>query len=136
MGKQGGLLSKRLAVYKQNFDAQGRDLGEDLHVLVLDKTLILLKNKGLVNKHIKDFKIQSLTVFRTDANVDKSVIGRAIVGGILTGGIGAIVGGLSGTTKSKTWFCEIAEPNGQLTLFRLRNEADANVLKKWYSKKQ
>lgn len=34
--------------------------------------------------------------------VSKSVVGRAIVGGILTGGIGAIVGGMSGMgSKSK-----------------------------------
>ena len=131
-----GLLSKRLAVYKQNFDDQGRDLGEELFVLVLDQTLVLIKNKGVINKHIKDFKIQSLTVFRTDANVDKSVIGRAIVGGILTGGVGAIVGGMSGTTKSKTWFCEIVEPGDRITLFRLRNENDAKSIKKWYEKRQ
>ena len=32
---------------------------------------------------------------------DKSVIGRAIIGGILTGGIGAIVGGMSGLGSKK-----------------------------------
>jgi len=32
---------------------------------------------------------------------DKSVIGRAIVGGVLTGGIGAIVGGMSGLNNQK-----------------------------------
>ena len=33
--------------------------------------------------------------------VSKSVVGRAIVGGVLTGGIGAIIGGLSGGSRKK-----------------------------------
>lgn len=38
-------------------------------------------------------------------HIDKSVIGRAVVGGVLLGGLGAIVGGMSGIgskTKTKT----------------------------------
>lgn len=33
---------------------------------------------------------------------DKSVIGRAVVGGLLFGGVGAVVGGVSGTGKKET----------------------------------
>lgn len=33
---------------------------------------------------------------------NKSIIGRAIVGGLLLGPVGAVVGGMSGTSKTKT----------------------------------
>ena len=48
--------------------------------------------KYLLNKNT----IKKLEIFAEEEIKEKSVIGRAIVGGILTGGIGAIVGGMSG----------------------------------------
>lgn len=48
--------------------------------------------KYLLNKDT----IKKLEIFAEEEKKEKSVIGRAIVGGILTGGIGAIVGGMSG----------------------------------------
>lgn len=60
-----------------------------------------MKNKPVI--HIKfDQLIDCATISdKTIIEKDKSVIGRAVIGGILTGGLGAIVGGMSGLGSKK-----------------------------------
>lgn len=134
MGQKGSMFDKRIIAHKQNFDDQGRDLGEEDKIFVLSKELIELDVKTLHTKFSHMFNIEKMTIFRADENVDKSVIGRAVVGGVLTGGIGALVGGMSGLSKNKIWMCEIIEKNGAQHLYRLKNETDAKALKKWQTK--
>lgn len=49
-----------------------------------------------------------VSISLVEGEVQKSVIKRAVVGGILTGGVGAVVGGLSGlgTKKKKKYILE------------------------------
>ena len=136
MVDKGKMTSKRIQVYLQNIDEQGRDLGEDLYLFVLDEKLILLEINGMHTDAIKNFDIEKLTVFRMDANVDKSVIGRALVGGVLAGGVGAVIGGMSATNQKKAWFCEIIEKDETISLYRIKDETSAMQLEKWYKKYQ
>lgn len=65
-------------------------------------------NRLVVDSEGKSFEINTITNYaivteQEIKNVDKSVIGRAVVGGVLLGGLGAIIGGMSGIgTKTKT----------------------------------
>lgn len=45
--------------------------------------------------------IESIDILTEEQAKNKSVIGRAIVGGVLFGGVGAVVGGLSGVGQKK-----------------------------------
>lgn len=61
----------------------------------------LLKHKQIHYSQIVDLKIEEVNSY-SDKN--KSVLGRAVVGGVLLGGVGAIVGGLSGQGKKSMRF--------------------------------
>lgn len=73
--------------------------------------LISDKKKGTVTckqpfKKEPDFildvdDIESIDILTEEQAKNKSVIGRAIVGGVLFGGVGAVVGGLSGVGQKK-----------------------------------
>lgn len=45
--------------------------------------------------------IEAIDILTEEEAKNKSVIGRAIVGGVLFGGVGAVVGGLSGVGQKK-----------------------------------
>lgn len=51
--------------------------------------------------------IESLVIIDSSEKVEKSIIKRAIVGGILTGGAGAIVGGMTGLKDSYKYFKQV-----------------------------
>lgn len=61
----------------------------------------LLKHKQIHYSQIVDLKIEEVNSY---SDKDKSVLGRAVVGGVLLGGVGAIVGGLSGQGKKSMRF--------------------------------
>lgn len=65
-------------------------------------TPIISKHLPLV--HLKYDQIIDCSIEHDEmiTKKNKSVVGRAIVGGILTGGIGAVVGGMSGIGSKKT----------------------------------
>lgn len=46
-------------------------------------------------------EIEAIDILTEEEAKNKSVIGRAIVGGVLFGGVGAVVGGLSGVGQKK-----------------------------------
>jgi len=61
-------------------------------------------NKGLTFYYISNLQITKLAFTNKETIVEesKSVIGRAAIGGILLGPIGAVIGGLSGTGTTNT----------------------------------
>ena len=73
--------------------------------------LISDKKKGTVTckqsfKKEPDFildvdEIEAIDILTEEEAKNKSVIGRAIIGGVLFGGVGAVVGGLSGVGQKK-----------------------------------
>lgn len=46
-------------------------------------------------------EIEAIDILTEEEAKNKSVIGRAIIGGVLFGGVGAVVGGLSGVGQKK-----------------------------------
>ena len=129
------IFTTRVGAYRQNFDDQGRDLGETNCILVLADSLLLLTQQKIRFEQSKTYDIEKMTLFMMDTSKKKSIIGRAIVGGVLAGGVGALVGGMTGTTKNRDWYCEIVDRDGSVDLFRLENnQGKVNSLKKWYHK--
>ncbi len=61
----------------------------------------ILERKQIHYSQIVDLKIEEVNSY-SDKN--KSVLGRAVVGGVLLGGVGAVVGGLSGQGKKSMRF--------------------------------
>lgn len=86
--------------------------------LVPDKNVLVINNQiALPYERIVGFKVDDETTL-TKSN---SCIGRAIIGGMLFGGVGAIVGGMSGKGKTKTtWY-------GILT-YKGKDEAERQIV--------
>jgi hypothetical protein len=80
--------------------------------------------KGKILNHIAFFDIASIDINREieEHHKDKSVIGRAIAGGIILGPIGAIVGGMSGVSptvhKKENLYLVINLKNSNSIIFR------------------
>ena len=101
--------------------------GKDMYWFIADtKTNTLKIKKGLFGKElIKEIPFADIISFdyyltKDVAELPKSVIKRAIVGGLLLGPAGAVVGGISGTgtkTKESNGFftIDIATKNGTIT---------------------
>lgn len=80
--------------------------GELVQVIVNDntQTLTFKKTEYFVNTNTPDITLSFDQIIGAgeitqEQLKEASVIGRAVIGGVLFGGIGAIVGGLSGTNK-------------------------------------
>lgn len=67
----------------------------------LEDCLLIEKSNKQELLKINYSDIENAEVMTEVEENDKNVIGRAIVGGLVLGSVGALVGGISGTTKSK-----------------------------------
>jgi len=72
-----------------------------VHVLLHEKGIKICGSFFIEYLRIHNSQIESITQLKGTELKDKSVIKRAIVGGILTGGVGAVVGGMSGLGSKK-----------------------------------
>ena len=78
----------------------------DQHGLAIDTTrgILMLIGKGRIRR-VGFEKIVSAEIVEDNVSLittKKGGLGRVVVGGLLAGGVGAIVGGLTGTQRSKT----------------------------------
>ncbi len=73
--------------------------------------------------------------FYTEDEIKNSVIGRAIIGGLLFGGLGAVIGGMSGINRTKlTYYMLIKYDNGQELLYQLVGKINIDKMKReWRS---
>ncbi|NFO88541.1 SHOCT domain-containing protein [Clostridium botulinum] len=81
------------------------DKGTYIEVNIQDDNLMLsdARKNYVLNIKYKDITNIVYDSYREQITKNKSAVGRAVVGGVLTGGLGAIVGGMSGVgTKTKT----------------------------------
>lgn len=84
----------------------GMELDLNIKIIVNEESRTITFKKRFFNKDQKvndvvlSFdKIRGAGYITQDELVEKSTIGRAVVGGVLFGGIGALVGGMSGQGK-------------------------------------
>lgn len=78
--------------------------------------------------NIKYENIKKVELLKQIEEKDKSVIGRAIVGGVLLGPVGAVVGGMSGLgTKQKKDFYLKITTNSQELFFKTLNGAEFDL---------
>ncbi len=132
------LTEKRIVINQAEVDAKGRSMGETQKLLAMRKnSLAVLLVKALHTKEELSFKaddIKAINLYMEKDAANKSVVGRAIVGGVLTGGIGALVGGLSGTGKADAWYVEIETKENNVYVYRLQKADDRTALIKWCNK--
>ena len=89
----------------------------NIKISMPDKIFIL--SDGSQTREIKLNDIEHAAILEEITNdiKDKSVIARALVGGILLGGVGAVVGGLSGVMptykKNKNYYLQIKVKSGE-----------------------
>lgn len=127
-----GMLDTGIYVYWPQFDDEGRDLGEKGVLLKEGKKdgVYICEANTPKRTVIRSFDPKSVTVFREADAVQKSALGRAVVGTILAGPVGAVVGGASGIGKKDAWYIEIEEKDGSKTVFRLRNQTEGTNMQK------
>lgn len=131
-----GMFDKRIIVTEINIDENGRNLGERQMIFELRKSEIGVLEIGTLKtkeEYAIDPSTDRIAIFHEADAVSKSTIGRAVVGGVLFGGIGAVVGGLSGTGKKDAWFAEVTTGE-TVKLYRLKNDGDRQILDKWLKK--
>jgi hypothetical protein len=97
---------KSLPNFNPTQQIMGCDGNSGLAVDEPRKKICLITNNGVsVSQRVIDYKdILSVELFEDGTSVTKTVrssqIGGAVVGGLLLGGVGALVGGLSGKTET------------------------------------
>lgn len=102
----------------------------EITISMPDKNLIL--SDGGQTQEIKFNEVVHAAILEEITNdiKDKSVVARALVGGLLLGGVGAVVGGLSGVTpsykKNKNYYLQIKTKSGDDIVLT----GKTNVLKK------
>lgn len=128
------ILSKRLAVNRINITKDGRNHGETQQILELDSKKLMIRDvKALHTSIEKEFNLKECkTDIFLSTDVTTSGLGTAIAGGLLFGGVGAVVGAIAGKGKP-TWIFEIME-NEDVYLFRLNNDNDKKILEKYINK--
>ena len=128
------ILSKRLAVNRINITADGRNHGETQQLLELDSNSLIVRDvKALHTKIEKEFNLKECeTDLFLSTDVTTSGLGTAIAGGLLFGGVGAVIGAIAGKGRP-TWIFEIVE-NNEVYLFRLNNDSDKKILEKYINK--
>ena len=82
---------------------------------------------------IPNIKKLEITSSKQLVDKEKSVIGRAIVGGVLTGGIGAVVGGMSGINDGSKetrlmHYLTMTFNDGNKAIFSFKNDSDIKDL--------
>jgi len=135
-------MGKKIIVFASTVDTLGRDHGEKEMIIEINGSRITLLEPGIIKKKRWSSSadvIACMDVFVEKNVVQKSVLKRAAVGGLLTGNmIGAAIGGLSGTGKSDAWYFEIVFNNQQGHIFRFKQPAERVYIEKYikkYSKK-
>ena len=92
------------------------DNSSDLKISMPDKKIILSADNYAQEINISDIEHAAILEEITNDIKDKSVIARALVGGLLLGGVGAVVGGLTGVTpsykKNKKYYLQIKTKSG------------------------
>lgn len=107
---------------------------EVVNVEILEDSVIIYQKKETILSTIPIKTIENVLVLQEFENTEKnkSVIGRAVVGGLLLGPVGAIVGGMSGTSKNQKmeYYLEITSDNNKILLKPFMNSENiANVIK-------
>ena len=75
---------------------------KDNSILVFDcQKIIIMNGITYTYNEILDFDINNQMSYKTSTSTG-SMLGRAVVGGVLTGGVGAFVGGATARKKTKT----------------------------------
>lgn len=92
------------------------DNNSNLKISMPDKKIILSDGDYSQEINISDIEHAAILEEITSDIKDKSVVARALVGGLLLGGVGAVVGGLTGVTpsykKNKKYYLQIKTKSG------------------------
>lgn len=113
--------------------------GEIIALNFLDTSLKITDSKKQELLNIEYRQINNAEILTECEDKDKSVIGRAVVGGLLLGPVGAVVGGLSGVSKSKknNYFLKITYDTDKILYLKgwLNSENICNIAKKQITEK-
>ena len=125
------ILSKRVAVNRLNITKDGRNHGETQQILELASKSIIVRDVKALHTTVE--REISRTECETDlflsSDVETTGLGGAIAGGLLFGGIGAVIGAIAGKGRP-TWILEI-KIDDEILLFRLKNDTDKKTIEKY-----
>lgn len=125
-------MRTRLAVYMPKGNGS-RDRGEDGFGLYFGEDEITLQRGYTFVDGFFLRDVKSMDCYRSDNPHGNEVTNDAALGLLVGGVAGAVVGGLLGAGKTKSWFLVIELPNRTLT-FRLDSDYDQMKYEKWAKK--
>ncbi len=130
------IFSKRIQAAEINLDEYGRDRGDLTRLLELDRDWLIVREvktfrTDIVAKY--DPRFTRIDIYKSTDLQSGNAVGSAVVGGLLFGGIGAVVGAIAGSSKKPFWIVEITDATGT-RLFKLKGDTDKIILDKYITK--
>lgn len=132
------IFSKRIQAAEINIDDQGRDRGDLTRLLELDRMRLIVRDVKTLHTVVVaeyDPRVAKVDIYKSTSLQSGNAVGSAVVGGLLFGGVGAVVGAIAGSSKKPFWIVEITDATGT-RLFKLKSDADKKILDKYLAKRQ
>lgn len=131
------LFNKRIQAVEVIIDEYGRERGDIARIFELGRDCLFVREiKTMHTRVIAKYAPRStrIDIYKSTDLRSGNVVGSAVVGGLLFGGMGAVVGAIAGSKQKPFWIVEIDD--GEKTrLFKLKDDADKTTLERYVAKR-
>lgn len=90
-----GMFSKRIQAAEINIGANGRNYGDKMKIFELDRKNLIVRDVKTLRTSVDtkyDLRTLQIDIFKGSEMQSGDIVGDALAGGMLFGGVGAVVG--------------------------------------------